>query len=209
MLVVEDERLLSELLAEKLMAFDDLEVVGLASSVAEAERMAAERSPHVVLMDYHLPDGTGAQAAAAIRRLLPACAVVMVSSDTDEESIRRAVEAGAVGYIPKSKVVAEVVDGVRRAAEGEILLSPRVLADMLRQRASTIAAPAAVQAELLTSRELDVLRLMGDGLDSRVIAERLFLSYNTVRGYAQKVIEKLEARSRLEAVVRAKERGLI
>ncbi len=100
---------------------------------------------------------------------------------------------------------------MRRAASGEILLPPDVLADLLRRKHRRVAERAERERLLaaLTSREREVLELLAQGLDSRAIADRLTLSYHTVRDHAQKVIEKLGARSRLEAVLKAKEHGLL
>ncbi len=210
-LVVEDQRLLVELLQDALARYEDFELVGVAGTAAEAWAIAAERAPDVVIMDYHLPDGTGAEATARIRERNPRTAVVMLTAEADEEAMLEAIEAGAVGYILKSEVVARLIDGVRRAASGEILLPPNVLADLLRRKHRRVAERAERERLLaaLTSREREVLELLAQGLDSRAIADRLTLSYHTVRDHAQKVIEKLGARSRLEAVLKAKEHGLL
>lgn len=211
LLVVEDQRLLVELLENTLARYDDLEVVAFARTVAEAQAIATETSPDVVLMDYHLPDGTGAQAAAYIRERSPRTAIVMLTAEAGEEAMLDAIQAGAVGYILKSEVVAHLVEGVRRAAAGEILLPPSVLASLLQRTRSRDVERHERERLLaaLTPREREVLELLAQGLDSRAVAERLSLSYHTVRDHAQKVIEKLGARSRLEAVLRARDLGLL
>lgn len=202
-LVVEDQTLLAELLRATLEHESGVSVIGVADRAQAAERLARQHSPDVILMDYHLPDGTGAELALRIRQFSPRTAVVMVTSDTSEEALRYALEAGAVGYVAKSSRPAVVVDAIRRAAAGEIIVPPEAL-QLLSGRHSQRAAPA----HGLTRRELEVLSMLCKGRDTRAIAAELSLEYNTVRGHAQRILEKLDARTRLEAVVRARELGL-
>lgn len=202
-LIVEDHLLLAELLKS---AFEDepgMSVVGVASTVHNGERLARQTTPDVILMDYNLPDGTGADLALRVRQFSPRTAIVIVTSNTSEEALRYAISAGAVGYIVKSAPPSKVLEGVRRAAAGEILVPPEALRLLLAP-----AAPPSLQPHGLTPRELEVLRLMCAARDTKAIASELGIEYNTARGHAQRVLEKLDARSRLEAVLRAKELGL-
>lgn len=210
-LIVEDHLILAEGLALALGRCDDLLVVGLAGSVAEAVALADQEVPHVVLMDYHLPDGTGAQAALAIRRRLPEAAIVMLTADASDEVLMAAVEAGACGFLLKSNAAAQVIEAVRRAADGEMLIPAATLARLIgRQREQARRqAERSRLLEKLTPRELEVLALMARGLDNRAIAHRLVLSYATVRGHVQNILSKLDAHSKLEAVARAVEYGLL
>lgn len=175
----------------------------MATTASSGERLARQTLPDVILMDYQLPDGTGADLALRIRQFAPRTAVVIVTSNTSEEALRHAITAGAVGYIVKSSPPSKVLEGVRRAAAGEILVPPEALRLLLAP-----AVPPSAETHGLTPRELEVLRLMCGGRDTRAIAAELRIEYNTVRGHAQRILEKLDARSRLEAVVRAKELGL-
>lgn len=202
-LIVEDHLLLAELLQAALAKEAGITVVGNAQNAAVGERMAKQHAPDVILMDYHLPDGTGADLALRIRQFSPRTAVVIVTSDTSQEALRYALECGAVGYFSKSSRPSTVIDAVRRAAAGEIT----VPADALRLLVAQGSEPF-VDPHGLTRRELDVLRLICSGRDSRAIAKELGIEYNTVRGHAQRILEKLDARTRLEAVVRAKALGL-
>ncbi|MGH7777325.1 MAG: response regulator [Candidatus Dormibacterales bacterium] len=209
-MIVEDHQVLAEGLELSLERHHDLEVVGLAGTVAQAVEMARAKRPRVVLMDYHLPDGTGAGAAAAIRREVSDVAVVMLSADTSDEAMMAAIEAGACGYLVKSEAAAKVVEAVRRAAEGEMLIPVGVLAGLLarqRQRAQEAAERDRLLGQL-TPREREILNLMARGLDNWAIADRLVISFTTVRGHVQNVLEKLGAHSKLEAVARASEAGL-
>jgi DNA-binding NarL/FixJ family response regulator len=210
-LIVEDHRVLAEGLEIVLSRAPGLRVVGVAATVAQAVLLAGTAAPDVVLMDEHLPDGNGSDAARAIRVIAPNIAVVMLSGDTSEASIFAAVQAGASGYLAKTMSAAPIVDAVRRAHAGEMLLPPEMLVDLLRserQRSLERAERDKLRASL-TPREREVLGLMATGLDNQAIADRLTLSFSTVRGYVQAVIEKLGAHSKLEAVVKANSLGLL
>lgn len=210
-LVVEDHRVLAESLEFALNAEPGLDVVGLAGTCAEAEGAAIASTPDVVLLDFHLPDGDGAELAATLRARSPAVRIVMLTGDASDEAMAAAVGAGAVGYLEKSRGAADVVDAIRRAAAGEMLIPAAKLAHLLevqRQRASTEAARERLHGRL-TPREHEVLRLMAAGKENRTIADELVISLTTVRGHVQAILEKLESHSKLEAVARAAAVGLI
>ncbi|GGZ97539.1 response regulator transcription factor [Streptomyces echinoruber] len=208
-LLVEDHRAVAEGLWALLDEYDDLTVVGWADSVAEAVPMTEQLSPQVALIDYRLPDGTGAEAAARIRALDPAVVAVFLSADTSDAALLAAAEAGASGYLLKSAGGDEIATAIRAAAAGEILIPARTLMEVLaRHRETTRASDQ--QAERLgrlTAREKEILALMTQGLDNRAIADRLTISYATVRTHVRGILEKLEARSQLEAVAKAFEWG--
>lgn len=210
-MIVEDHLVQAEALQLVLERHDGLHVVGSAGTVADAVRVARADPPDVILMDYHLPDGTGSQAAAQIRQERPSVAVVMLTADTSEDVLLMAVEAGASGLILKSQAATQVVDAVFRAAEGEMLIPAATLAGLIarqRERAQQESERASLLGTL-TQRERETLELMAQGLDNRAIADRLVVSLNTVRGYVQNVLEKLGVHSKLEAVARASEYGLL
>ena len=210
-LIVEDHQVLAEGLELALERHEDLDVVGWAGTVQEALALARERRPQVVLMDFHLPDGTGAEAAGRLREELGDVAIVFLSADSSEEALMAAIESGASGYLVKSGAAAQVADAVRRAAEGEMLIPAATLAGLLARQRQRQREEAAVQqlAGQLTPREREILRLMAQGLDNRAIADKLFISFTTVRGHVQNILEKLDAHSKLEAVARANQLGLI
>jgi DNA-binding NarL/FixJ family response regulator len=210
-LIVDDHNVFAQGLALLLAASADLDVVGTAATAADAHRIAERERPDVVLMDFRLPDGTGAEAASRIHTSVPAAAVVMLSADSGDDAVLTAVEAGAVGYLLKTEAAASVVTAVRRAADGEVLLPPTLLAGLVaRQRnRAREASERRARRDLLTGRERDVLGLMAEGLDNKAIAARLAISLHTARGYIQSLLEKLGAHSKLEAVVRASQLGLL
>ena len=204
-LIVEDHQVVAEGLAILLGEQPDLAVVGWATTVAEAERLAATEPVDVVVLDYWLPDRTGAEAVAALRAYRPDAAVVFLSADDSDEVILAALEAGASGYLVKSSGGADVAGAVRRAAEGEILIPARQLAALLTRRRQQARQQADQSRRLasLTPREREILGLMAEGMDNREIAQRLSISYATVRSHVRHLLGKLGARSKLEAVVRA------
>lgn len=204
-LLVEDHRLVAEGMQALLAREGDIQVLGVARSVRDAVALAAAGDPDVVIMDYHLPDGTGAQAGERIRKQRARPSLVFVSGDESEEALLDAVRAGACVFLPKSRASADVVAAVRRAAEGEMLIPAAQLAALLT-RAHERARDEAERARLrgqLTPREHEVLLLMANGLDNKSIARELGLTLTTVRSYVQDILEKLDAHSKLEAVAAA------
>jgi len=210
-LLVEDHLLVSEGLAVMINATGDLKVVGTAPTAAEAVRLAILRQPDVVVMDSHLPDGGGPDIAGRIREARPAVPIVFLSADESEAAMIAAVRAGACAYLPKSRATADVVEAVRRAAEGEMLIPAAQLARLLA-RAHEMARDEGDRRRLLeslTRREMEVLSLMADGLDNRAIAAELGIGFTTVRGHVQNILEKLDAHSKLEALACAARYGLL
>ena len=210
-LIVEDHHVVAEGLELTLQTAADLEVVGVAHTAEQAVGLAERLQPHVILMDFHLPDGSGSAAIARIRARVPGVAVVVLSADSSQETLLLAVEAGASGYLLKTQAAAQVIQAVRRAADGEMLIPAATLAALLgrqRQQSGRDSERERVRA-LLTPRELEVLGLMATGLDNRSISARLSISFTTVRGHVQSILSKLAAHSKLEAVVKASDLGLI
>lgn len=210
-LIVDDHRVLAAGLAAALGAEPDLEVVGAATSVADAVRLAGQARPRVALVDYHLPDGTGADAARGMRQLLPDLAVVMISGDMSDRAFVESVEAGAAAYLGKTEEIARVADAIRRTATGEVMLPAARLAEALRETRAAAAKEREAERRLssLTPREREVLLLLADGIGSRELAEQLATSLPTARGHVQVVLEKLGVHSREEAVRVAVEAGAI
>ena len=210
-LIVDDHRLLAAGLVAALAGEPDLDVVGSASTVADAVRLAAEHRPQVALVDYHLPDGTGAEAAARMRADLPDLVVVMMSGDMSDRAFLESVEAGAAAYLGKTEEIARLADAIRRTAAGEVMLPPARLAEALRESraASARARDAERRLSSLTPREREVLLLLAEGMGSREIAEQLSVSLPTARGHVQVVLEKLGVHSREDAVRVAVEAGAI
>lgn len=211
LMIVDDHRMVVEGLSSILGAEPEIEIVAIAGTVAEGFRLAGESLPDVVLMDFRLPDGDGAQATRKIRSALPDCAVLFLSADASDTAMLKAVEAGACGYVAKDTDVASLVEAIRRAAEGEFLLPAATMARLLqhqRQGWSEAEARRNFDGEI-SPREKEVLKLMATGRDNHAIATELGIGYGTVRSHVRHILEKLYAHSRLEAVATAREHGLL
>jgi DNA-binding NarL/FixJ family response regulator len=199
-LFVEDHQLLADALAAMLAREPDMQVVGIAGTVADAKIMAREQLD-VVLMDYRLPDGTGAEATRAIKARWPAARVVMVTALTDDETLLESIQAGADGYLTKDRAAEDVVTAVRAAHAGETLLPRSVIVEIARRVA--VARERGDErrvVEPLTPRELEILRALTEGMSTPEICERLFIAPNTLRTHVQNIMGKLRVHSKLEAV---------
>lgn len=204
-LIIDDHRMFAEGLGRLLDAEDDISVVGIAERGGEGVALAARLNPAVVLVDHYMPDQDGVVTAAEIRRHDPTTLVVMLTGSTDEHVLLAAIEAGCSGYLTKDRAAAEVADAVRAAAAGEALISPDLLARLL-PRLTRTRTPVGSD---LTERELSLLVLMAEGATNKVIADRMYLSVNTVRNYVQSILTKLGAHSKLEAVATSVREGII
>jgi DNA-binding NarL/FixJ family response regulator len=208
-LLVDDHQLLTEALAKMLALEPDITVVGVAGTVADAKTLARERLD-VVLMDYRLPDGTGADATRAIKSRWPGARIVMLTALNDDETVLESIQAGADGYLTKDRAVDDVVSAVRAAHAGETLLPRSVIVGIAqRVAAARDRAQDRRQIEPLTPRELDVLRALTEGLSTPEICERLFIAPNTLRTHVQNIMGKLRVHSKLEAVAFALRHRLV
>jgi len=203
-LIVEDHRVVAEGMAALINHESDMKVVGEAGSVADTFSAAAELGPDVVLLDFRLPDGTGAEAAAAIREVRPEAKLIFLTREDTDAARFAAVQSGASAFIHKSKAASEVVAAIRDVARGRMLITPRTIATLIAKRRAI-----EVQLQTLTVREKEVLRLMADGLSSRAVAAKLGISYTTVRTHIRSLGSKLGVHSKLEAIVKAREFGLL
>ncbi len=208
-LLVDDHQLLTGALSQMLAREPDIVVTGVAATVAEARELAHQRLD-VVLMDYRLPDGTGAEATRAIKARWPMARVVMLTALSDDETILESIQAGADGYLTKERAADEVVAAVRAANAGETLL-PRSVIIGIAQRvaAARERGQERRQIEPLTPRELEVLRALTEGLSTPEICERLFIAPNTLRTHVQNIMAKLRVHSKLEAVAFALRHRLV
>ena len=161
---MDDHQLLTDSLARLLDAEPDIDVVGIGGSVADAKLLARERMD-VVLMDYRLPDGTGAEATRVIKARWPSARVVMLTAINDDETVLESIQAGADGYLTKDRAVDDVVATVRSARAGETLLPRSVIIGIAQRVASARdRQPERPPIEALTARELQVLQALAEGL---------------------------------------------
>ena len=211
-LLVDDHQLLTDALAGLMRHTDDIEVVGVCGSLAAVQDAirSSQTSVDVALMDYLLPDGTGADATRAVKRRWPSARVVMLTSVADDETMLDAVEAGIDGYLTKDRAGRDVVDAVRAAHAGEMLLPHAVAVELAHRVAGgrrQAARPTDVHA--LTPREIEVLQALVEGRSSRDICADLYIAPNTLRTHVQNLLSKLRVHSKLEAVAYALKQQLV
>ena len=210
-LIVQDHPLLAAAIAEILLAEADLVVCGIARTGADAVRMSLLEAPAVVLMDFHLPDMGGPAAAVQIRTEAPDIAIVFHSADDSETALLDAIDAGATAYLTKAATADKIVEAVRRAARGDVLIDSSLFAKAIARQRGVIARQEDRErlAALLTSREMEVLVLMAEGLNTTAMARRLGIAPHTIEWHVRHVIEKLEVHTMLQAVIAAVRRGVI
>lgn len=203
-LIVEDHKVVAQGLRSLISQEPDLEVLGVASNVEEAARVGRELKPDVLLVDFRLPDGNGAEAVAAIRRTNPKVRVLFLSAVDNPGALMTAIQVGARGYLLKANAAEEVVQAVRRVAAGEMLISATALAALIAEKGEQTHL-----LDTLTQRERQVLALIAQGLDNRTVADRLGVEYGTVRSHVRNLIAKLEVHNKMQAIVRAAQLGLL
>lgn len=198
-MIVDDHRVFAELFSIALTAAG-YRVAATVFSLAQALELVQVHRPDVVVLDQNLPDGSGSDVVGRLRRLSPQLGVLMLTSQATSHTLRTALESGCDGFVTKSRGMADVLAAVAAVARGE---SP------IRTDLEIDPTPGATGAPDLTPRELQVLELMGEGRANKEIAAALGLSVNTVRNHVAHLLEKLGARSKLEAVSFATAAGLM
>lgn len=209
-MVVDDHPMWRDGVSRDLVAAG-FDVVATADSVAAATARATATRPAVVLMDMHLPDGTGVEATAAVRSASPETNVLVLSASSERDDVLEAVKAGASGYLVKSASAAELIDAVTRTAQGQAVFTAGLAGLVLgeyRRTANEPANPAEPALPALTDRETEVLRLVAKGLSSRQTATRLGISHRTVENHVQATLRKLHLGNRVELTRYAFEQGL-
>jgi two-component system response regulator DegU len=179
------------------------DIVGEASDGQQAIELAGDLRPDVVLMDVSMPVLDGVEATRQLRLQPDAPQVVMLTMHADADVVRRALKAGAVGYLTKDCSIGEVIDAVRLAASGDGAVSPGLAAALLEE------ATAPDNATTISAREIEVLQLIAEGAAPPEVAERLFISVKTVKNHLSSIYEKLDARDRTQAVLKGLRLGII
>jgi DNA-binding NarL/FixJ family response regulator len=211
-LLVDDQALFREALAVLLEVRAEIEVVGEAADGAAALERSAALQPDVVLMDLHMPVLDGIAATRRLRVEQPGVRVLALTTFDDDEDVFAALRAGAVGYLLKDVTSDRLVEALLAAARGESVLQPSVAARVVARFAGMPhdAAPRPQPLVVpLSDRELEVLRLLGDGCSNREIATSLFLAEGTVKNHVTNVLAKLGARDRTQAALRGRALGLV
>lgn len=207
-LIVDDHGVVRQGVRAFLEAQPGLAIAGEADSGEQAIQLAQELIPDVVLMDLALPGIDGVEATRQIKRVSPRSQVIVLTSYYEDEHVFPALRAGAISYTLKDIRPGELVEMVRKAAEGESVLHPRVASRLIQEvrQAKRTVPPAFAE---LTERELEVLRMIAEGHANAVIAERLVLSEKTVKGHVSNILSKLHMEDRTQAAVFAWQQGLM
>ena len=206
-LIADDHRTFAELFAMGLEREPDLEAVGHAHTAAEAIQLTESLQPDIVIMDVRLGDGDGIEVTAQLTERYADLCVIILTGHPDPSIVARAARAGACGFLPKGGALASMLHALRSARRGSLVLPPEMLELMTQPATPPVAAARAVPS--LTPAELEVLELLGHGLNPRTIAHRTGLSVEECRALLASVMTKLGAHSQLEAVVTANRYGLI
>jgi DNA-binding NarL/FixJ family response regulator len=208
---VQDHPLLASAIVDILEREPGLSVYAVARTGADAVLLATQETVSVVLMDYRLPDMTGAELAAMIKAASPETAIVFQSADESEADLLDAIDAGATAYLTKSAKADQIVEAVRRAAQGEVQIPVALFAKAIARQRRVIAEAdeSNVQLAAFTPRELEVLVALAQGLDTLNIATQLGIAIHTVEWHVRHVIEKLGVHSKLQAIIAAAQYGLI
>ena len=204
-LIVDDHQMFAASLAQSLQSEPDLLVVGQAASVAEASALLASTAPDVVLLDHRLPDGDGVSAIAGLHGIRPSAQIVVLTATTSDRVLVAAMEAGAAGFVAKTQRLDDLVDSVRAAAQGESVVSAKLLTRLLPRLQRRGGGGRAD----LTEREHEILDLLATGLSNADIARQLTISVHTVRNHVANLSAKLGAHSKLEVLAIAVREGLV
>ena len=202
-MIVDDHAVVRSGLSAFLLAFDDLEHVGDATGGADAVSKCIALRPDVVLMDLVMPEVDGAEATRRIKGACPEVQVIALTSYKEDDLVQGALKAGAISYLLKNVTADELADAIRGAHAGRSTLAPEAAQVLIK------AATEPAQDEGLTSRELEILRLMVHGDSNPDIAEKLFVSRSTVKFHVSNILMKLGTATRTEAVAVALQRKLV
>ncbi|MBV9791255.1 MAG: response regulator transcription factor [Chloroflexi bacterium] len=206
-LLVDDHTIVRQGVRTFLELQPDIAVIGEAETGVEAVRLASEYAPDVVLMDLKLPEMDGIAATRKLVEISPRTHVIVLTSYHDDEHIFPAIRAGAISYVLKDIRPAALADVVRKAAAGEAVLHPRVARRLMQEINRSRAVADALAA--LTEREVEVLRLVGEGLSNAEIAARLVISEKTAKSHISNILSKLHLADRTQAAVYAWREGLM
>ncbi len=201
-LIVDDHRVLAELLTSALSTGDRVTVVGTVGTADEGVRAAASLRPDVVILDYDLPDADGVSVITSLKDACPTLRVLMLTSYTDPGVLSEAMNAGCSGFITKRNGASEILAAVLAVASDQTPVSPDMVGSLVGRDAFALGSD-------LTDREIEVLRIAAKGHSNKEIAAELFLSVNTVRNHMQHVLNKLGAHSKLEATAIAARIGIL
>ena len=208
-LIADDHSILRAGLAALLNAEPDMEVVAEAGDEHSAVTLAAEHHPDVILMDLSMPDGGGIEATRRLREIVPESKVLILTVHEDKELMQEAIRTGAMGYILKRAIKSELINAIQTVMRDELYLHPAMARLLLWEAPTQPLRPAKPVKEPLTSREIEVLRLIAQGYTNNRAAEILNISVRTVEYHRGNLTAKLNLNSRVDLMRYAEEKGLL
>jgi DNA-binding NarL/FixJ family response regulator len=212
LLLVDDQRLMRDGLRILLELEADFKVIGEAENGAQALEAYHQHAPDVVLMDIRMPVMDGVEATRHLQESDPNSKIIILTTFDDNEYVFEGLRAGALGYLLKDVSGDELADAIRKVAAGGSMIEPSVARKVVAEFARLApATPAATQdlIEPLSEREIEILKLVSQGLTNKEIAARLYLAEGTVKNYVTSILQKINARDRTQAAIRARELGLL
>ena len=198
-LLCDDQAVIRDGLEMLLSLEKDFQIVGLAQDGAEAVELAGQKQPDLILMDLKMPIMNGIEATREIRSKYPQIKILVLTTYDDDEWVFDAIRAGASGYLLKDTSRQKIVEAIRGTLDGKAYVDPAVAGKLLNQVVSKQTQPASLLTDKLTERELDVLRLMADGLRNQEIGAKLYISLNTIRYHTTNLFGKLGVDNRTAA----------
>lgn len=208
-LIIEDHILFRDGLRSLFRNISDFQIAGEAGTVQEGVEIARLIHPDIVLMDYTLPDGVGPEATKRILREFPECKIIFLTVHESEDKLFTAIRAGAKGFVPKNIDGKLLISGLRALDRGEVVFPPKMTASIVEEFSRT--EKTAVEEDILadlTTRQVEVLKEIETGASNAEIAERLFLSENTVKNHVKNIFKKLNVDNRHQAAHLARQAGL-
>ncbi|HET8908170.1 MAG TPA: response regulator transcription factor [Ktedonobacterales bacterium] len=207
-LIVDDHQLVREGVRTFLQRQSDITVVGDAASGQEGLKLAAELVPDVVLMDLVMPEMDGVETTRRLKQISPSSQVIVLTSFDDDQHILPAIRAGALSYLLKDVSTAMLADAVRKAARGEVVMTPQVAKRVMQELRQGGRTPTPLDSDL-SEREVEVLRLIAEGRSNIEISERLVISEHTVKRHVSNILSKLHLADRTQAAVYAWREGMV
>jgi DNA-binding NarL/FixJ family response regulator len=207
--IADDNRLLREGLVSMLTEQEDMTVIGAAESGNKALEQIKDLQPDVALVDISMPDKDGLEVTRALYNDLPSVKVIILGMPDLTDEIMTCIEAGATGYILKESSFDYLVESIRSVFRGESFCSPRMAASLFSRIAELAGERIPESSVKLTSREVEIINKIADGLPNKEIAKQLFIEEQTVKNHVHNILDKLQLHNRLEAVQYARERKLL
>jgi NarL family two-component system response regulator LiaR len=209
-LIADDHPLLREALCQVFSNQKDMEIIGQAGNGEEAIDLASQLKPDILVMDIMMPKFDGLEASRQIKKITPNTAILILTAYDDDNYVLGLLEAGATGYLMKSAKGQDLVEAVRAVRAGESVLHPKIIEKLLKQ---AMAKPTETVGpkikDLLSDREMEMLKLLATGMSNKEIAGKLCLSLRTVKAHMSNIFTKMNVASRSEALVEALKKGLL